>query len=1530
MAETSQTVGQRTRELVAAGVPIERVEDLFKKQTGKNLRDIPQDWPMTHVKAKLFPEDVQGPQIPAPATPVGLSGSVGETTATAPAAAPYKNVLAPTAKIGGMLKGAAEAVGDIAAEGLGGIVGAGTEWLAGMDPRSTIAPTTTKEGVLQKAAKERKKEIEEKAKQPFVKALAKDVTTTLSAIPAAAALAAEGVLWPANIPADADPGTYLEQQGKEFGRAVTIGVPTVVASTYRHPIESFQAEPLQTALSLVPEARAVGMLADAAGVGTQLQRAAKAAKASAPAQAIARKVEPILATARENLADPVARMLVDSTYSSVPRKSELLQEVLHRPDEVAAGVKKVLLRDVPQKPERFVSEHEVLPRAQAARDKAQALVTELEAETAAAYLGAKHSGTPQSTALHARKQHELAQAKEVLAKSEVPEATVTLEGRTTAPQDIDTGALETLPDIEFRSTAAPAPPTRTLPDGTQVPVLRVQPARTARNPYKDIAEDVVGPTTAHDRQNPRARDVRVESVVAEINHVLEDALDTNDLLRVPEIRQKVVEYLSRQSQGWGAQWQGKPIHKAEVLNKYLDAVTTFNPNTVQKIPGFQLMPGMMQEALDFAVTETTSKKVSTRQLVVEATAQRLAKVAQEKKVAHALKAESATLEDFLRGEEAAYQLRMDVAAGTVPADRAALRGTNNAPVPRPENALVLEGDITTQLERLSQARREAYTEGLKLQREQAGLPPVATATPAPAVDVPPRGPIPPSARRDPLERAAAGSLDPAGNLQKMRALRDRAAAAPDAEAAKPIIQELAELQTTMRAEEKAFRETLAQQKQSAEAALASARSAGDVAAEQAAIAAVERYGRAKEIGDLYRKIQDFKKLDESITGIADTWVDPVVHHAITAHARAQQALQHVTGAGVALSLVKKNLTARNIVSALNNVGSNLLLQALRTGDPLGGGTEAVRAFQEYRKLMQWSKGQLDNLTPEQAQLAEKWRALAKTGVFDATQLDKDFGISQPWKPSEVAAAAYKSVTGKKAGPAGPIGKTADVVKGASDWATKKFEEVYRFGDNFFKAGEASKEFDRIAKLLEGLQDGEHIMLPNQSGTTSELSRARGGFRLNNKPLKAEELTKLVADAAAKSANDIFFDYGKVPGYAEILRYQPMLGLLSPFFTWSVKSIDLPGKAGLGTRTVMGRPAYATNSAKALRAQAWDQVKLGASRNMLLGGLRSALEDQQSPELLEKIRYYPNDLKLGLARLASNPEFVEVAKMGNWNYLNSTMDVIRLASAGLGFSDVDPSEGGTLRTTSDEELLADMKRDEAALQQQAVIDRPATFKKISQRLSDTKAQLAIPQVDRKTAVAKMFQGTGQAGSLREWSTLLGMSGGPLADLVAVGLKDQASGQDVQVDDLLKQFGAALVGGTYAKGIEAGTRLLAGPGTRWSREQFAQSAETREDTFRFLLRKLTGMGWMRIHPKDTEEYFTRMQSEWKARLGIPKLKKEVESLLLQGKDAEADALGSQVGRLETIVEEELSHMQDDYYKMKEVLGARQDERKGADKF
>jgi hypothetical protein len=193
-----------------------------------------------------------------------------------------------------------------------------------------------------------------------------------------------------------------------------------------------------------------------------------------------------------------------------------------------------------------------------------------------------------------------------------------------------------------------------------------------------------------------------------------------------------------------------------------------------------------------------------------------------------------------------------------------------------------------------------------------------------------------------LEVWAAQSVDPAKYLKMLREIKDAVVNAPTQAEKLELIKEQAALLTRMGDEERAFRKAAGEAQYAAELEAFNAARTGDVAAEAAAMEQAGRYKRAIEIGDLYRKMQDFKKLDEAVTGIKDTWADPVVHHAITAHAKAQQAMMHMTGVGAALSVLKKNLTARNLVSGINNMGSNMLLQAIRTGDPLAGGAELVQ------------------------------------------------------------------------------------------------------------------------------------------------------------------------------------------------------------------------------------------------------------------------------------------------------------------------------------------------------------------------------------------------------------------------------------------------------------------------------------------------------------------------------------------------------------------------------------------------------------
>lgn len=1577
MPAPEKTVGERTKELLAAGVAPERIRQMFREKTGRELSEIPENWPLSKAQAGDLP-----------AESLDLPDASVKTTAPAGAKdTPYVNAMAPTAKIGGMLRGAGEAVGDIASEGMALVGDYLTEAMANVNPFYSGPVTRTRTGPLAKAAKERKAELEKKAAQPFIKALTHDVGETLSAIPAMAASLGEGVVYPASIPADADATKYLGKQGEDIGHAVATGAVVTPAMMLAHPMLSAEAEPFQAALTFVPELRAAGGLVKSTKLGQRLTKAAQEAKHAA-LRPVKEGVTQLLERPKERLLEARHAAAEAAGASTIAAETALADQTAEAGETAAKAATRE--EETRKQASTAFKRAKIIEKVRALPDEARRLLIDSTASSDPV-LRALLVETTQMPEQHAAGIRKLGQR---LADLPEPEDVAPLQ----SARPVDRGAVsaarkdldkrfakvdeETKAAIAARKAADEAKAAADALD-EEAKQLKAQAAQVLAAPdapgYMDESERVIDSMVETRRKAKVARQAaeaaEADALAAERAAATERDARLSRLAEQDEDLQAAQRKVSREREAADAASRGRAIQHVFVEGS--ETARTPVPDTPALPPLDDTALKAAKKALDDATRAREAKGPLPRE-------QHNA----EAKKLRDLKAAVTKEEEALAAAKAARG-PLDLSAGARPSSvvthpYAELADTilgeardtehNLAGVHRDKEAIIAElhhvihGDMgTAELLRVPEIRKQVVqamrrrlsddlgqadmrwggagrgmASGLNLPLQfEKYLENLTSFDPAKKVNVP-HNPI--------LEKALADAIQGVPNLRQrvvratLDGLADRAARERMSGALRREGEKLDDLIARSRQAEAEQRQRGTVLMRDPNPQLTKDWGDLDIHAINGDLQEMlqslkdERVGvkenaytvRANERGanikKVIAKLQTFKQLDPDLTG-SSAWVDPVVHDAITTAAKAKKAMQDVTATSWVVNQMKRNLTSRNLKSAMNNVGSNLLMQAIRTGDPLGGLVEATKAWKAYRQLGKWERGEIAPVlhkgtfaapdpawTPQQ-KLGVKWDALAKTGLFDSTALDRDLAA---------------------------LGQAQQGLPGL-----RQMEAFYKAGDNFFKAGEASAEYDRLMSAIEKLKDGEFIEIPDQAGQPQRLTKMATiqgepsflvehvGDKGRTRAAGRYTLPDLLADAAAKAANDLFFDYGQVPKFSQIMRYQPAMGLLSPFYSWTVKALDLPGfKKGLGYHVIAGRPTYNTNSAAVLRAQAREQMALGARRAVLLGGLKADLQSKSSQELLEGTQYFPNEVKLGLARVASDPSYVETARMGNWNFLNADLDFFKLLAAGVdkftpGRTFDEPTHGGATRLPK-ASLEKQIAVDKESLLDPNVKADPEAVRIITGRIKDAEQKLAVPETATSDRVRARMHGTGQTGGLQEVFSLIGAAGSPLADLLAVGKRDQVYGEDVSVDDVVKAFGKAVIGGTAADLVDTGLLMANGPGTRWSSYRYSATPETRESVTRFVIRKLTGMGWMRISPEDTDKFFDRARKEWKASLGVPKLKREMESYEEQELPDKAAAAEAEMDRLEDIVDDEIDAMQDEYDALKAKLGARQDRARGAESY
>ena len=138
---------------------------------------------------------------------------------------------------------------------------------------------------------------------------------------------------------------------------------------------------------------------------------------------------------------------------------------------------------------------------------------------------------------------------------------------------------------------------------------------------------------------------------------------------------------------------------------------------------------------------------------------------------------------------------------------------------------------------------------------------------------------------------------------------------------------------------------------------------------------------------------------------------------------------------------------------------------------------------------------------------------------------------------------------------------------------------------------------------------------------------------------------------------------------------------------------------------------------------------------------------------------------------------------------------------------------------------------------------------------------------------MEHGTGKAGiTLSDGLDLVGLAGHPILEVWHMAAEAERRGKAPNWAGVYRRAGSMLIGGTYAKGIDA---IIGGipPTTRVStRYDFRDPLSGEEEKyFSWAIRHVTGVGWKRqnVH-KRGKKYYDQLKQRWSDTLVAPILK------------------------------------------------------------
>ena len=576
---------------------------------------------------------------------------------------------------------------------------------------------------------------------------------------------------------------------------------------------------------------------------------------------------------------------------------------------------------------------------------------------------------------------------------------------------------------------------------------------------------------------------------------------------------------------------------------------------------------------------------------------------------------------------------------------------------------------------------------------------------------------------------------------------------------------------------------------------------------------------------------------------------------------------------------KRMLTLGSPHAAINNYTSNTFLQMGRTGDPF----IAANALKEANKYAQFVSGHDVGGGLNPLKLTEHdryiYRGIEQTGLLDTDAIAADIGT----------------------------------LGGAAKAPFKFAEKFYRtLGDNSFKLEETVRNFKTMEGYFNDLSEGESATAPSTQRRNITFTKEGGEIKvsgpgISEKPISVspDTLSKYIAEVAGKPAQDLFFDYGDTGLYNKWLKQAPIIGIASPFVTWSYKALDIPFfKKGLVSRTV-GLPfGVETNSAKVAMNQMAEAAKISARKAVMMDAARNDLLQNENGKLGEVLRRQPRDIRAFWATTLGDPHYMGGYDYGKWNYMQPSQKLYGLLSGAYAEA-VKPNVKA---------MLDPNNPDNKGLTPQMMKDR-------------------VKRALRSNELLKMAD-TGQLYAAEDVLDLVGFAGSPLLDAVKYLQETDETKKTASLDKGVQKFASSIVGGLGVNLLNSAAGVFedkTGVHVPLSNRHHEVDPTLEEPLVRYVVRQMTGMGYNIKNiaaagdPKAPFGYYHKLQDKWLSTLDVEAMQTAGKQELAEAK-RDGDLAGEGRARiklrtgimLERAVKGEIRHMYGQWYKGAKALG------------
>ena len=509
----------------------------------------------------------------------------------------------------------------------------------------------------------------------------------------------------------------------------------------------------------------------------------------------------------------------------------------------------------------------------------------------------------------------------------------------------------------------------------------------------------------------------------------------------------------------------------------------------------------------------------------------------------------------------------------------------------------------------------------------------------------------------------------------------------------------------------------------------------------------------------------------------------------------------------------------NLKAAINNLVGNATMMPLIYGDRIPVVSEVIDIA---KYLTRKGKSIAGEIEPEAIRVARR------NGLFNNDAITKDIAYIGSTKPGQLPGAI-------------------DYVEGGLSKLAETTGKLSVAGDEMSKVHIFNKEYPFMKDLISKMEPNTSTtlrvsptasikltLLEDGSYTASKI--ANGKLVGQPKVLSSTALEDVVGRYAKNVADNMLFDYGRIPGILKMVRQTPIIGAGSPFFTWSWKALDIPFvKPGVLTNMLNPRAVSSTSSA-VNRALGVDAIGIGTRRAGVISSLKHiADEGGYDEDVVRQFSYNPQQRNSILVKAMHDPQQKLIQNFAATSPMEGLVGFVDLAQQ---------MANSVLGENSSSAVLDSIKNLPEGKE-----ERGAQLLALQKRAEE----LIVKEKDAVPALIKMF----------------GLGGSFIMDEYVKAKTAEKMGETYNIGDALKKFYFPSIVKSLSSSTDEDIDKL------W--KDVPEGSIPFETAAELMMRNITGFGYRSISSDVAmKRYLTGIEKEAQKIFDVNKLKQKIKTL------------------------------------------------------